>query len=605
MDLCETTLQLLLSHDASLYLGGRYGLTPHTAVSSAAIFGTLHGRGVPTVEPLCVLATSLQNTVGEHILKKRFTDAYTTLEQVDPEAEHELALLGDVALPIVHLTGSYSERIFHALRPRGVACGDEDHAQILPDGQRSDLVMLHGRQSAPDQILLTDMEVDDFTQRRSKLSGFVRSLLQKPSVSLGADRARDKTFLNLCRRRDARAAPIYVVDPRELDAVTADWGPDRVQHLRMTPSEFLARLRDARRGPPSRESPSAPPPPTPRASPPGPSPGRGPAPAPRAASEPSDDGPVEPPGGAPPRPPARIPIYVQLLDRRRFRVEVAPTMRVSQLASQVMTRFGLAEEGRVRALVDVARRPEAAGAPSAEQPAPDWTRCNPERTVAEEGIRAEDTVRVFGEPVAGAALSLRREKALGEIQPRLERLAREESARIEVHPNLPVLADRFDLTLHCGGWEVVEGALAPEHRVGARRVELSFPPEFPDAPPVVRWREPIIFHPNVDPKRGFVCLGALQEAFTPLFGPVELVRMLIDVAEYRSYDLHGVLNTEAAYWAQLHQADIQRRGGWAFQRVMERGPGEGERREEGEPLDFQPSPIAAGLSWLEEGEGST
>jgi hypothetical protein len=67
----------------------------------------------------------------------------------------------------------------------------------------------------------------------------------------------------------------------------------------------------------------------------------------------------------------------------------------------------------------------------------------------------------------------------------------------------------------------------------------------------VRWLTPI-FHPNIHP-RGGVCLGVLRERYTPGVGLAYLVRMLRDIVQYRNYDLEGVLNGEAARWAQSEE----------------------------------------------------
>lgn len=288
-----------------------------------------------------------------------------------------------------------------------------------------------------------------------------------------------------------------------------------------------------------------------------------------------DEGPTRPDPG--PDAPRRI--EVASLDGRVFRTLVNGTLRVSALASQFIRRF-------VHGDANSSRRERAVVEIEGED---GWIRCAGDRTIHEVGVREGDRLRVYNEAVAGAMDPKRHEAYLNDVQQQLEDLARRDD-RISVRPNLPQASDRYEVILRCGGWGPPEESALRPIRTYEQKVQIDYPAEAPNAPPIVRWTSEI-YHPNVKPKTGYVCLGALQESFTPLFGPQELVRMLIEVSEYRNFELDGVLNREAAIWAQLNPDIIVAHGGWAYQPTLEE-----KRDDETETqLSFEPQPTGVGL----------
>jgi hypothetical protein len=97
--------------------------------------------------------------------------------------------------------------------------------------------------------------------------------------------------------------------------------------------------------------------------------------------------------------------------------------------------------------------------------------------------------------------------------------------------------------------------------------------------PVVQFKTPM-FHPNVlrDPPAaqaaqvGFVCLGVLQEQYTPALDFGLLCDLIVDLASYRTYELRavhedgeglGYLDGDAVAWAKsgAGQLRIAQRGG--------------------------------------------
>ncbi|MCP4654033.1 MAG: hypothetical protein GY856_01305 [bacterium] len=271
-------------------------------------------------------------------------------------------------------------------------------------------------------------------------------------------------------------------------------------------------------------------------------------------------------------------IEIESLDGRVFRTNVQGNTGVSALAGQFVRQHvhgDRTSSRRERAVVDLERDGE-------------WRRLNGNATVHAAGVEDGDRLRIHSDAVAGAMNPLRREAALNDVQQQLEELAARDE-RIELRPNLPRAADRYEITLRCGGWGPPESSVDSPYRTQQQEVVLEYPADFPAAPPQVWWRSPI-FHPNVRPKDGYVCLGAFQESFTPLFGPVALVLMLIELSEYRNYELDGVLNREAAMWAQLRPELIAGHGGWPFQPTLK------EERDDEEPtLEFEEHGTGVGL----------
>jgi len=559
----RAALALLHTAQPRIYLGARYGLTPQTYISpekAHAFLGMNTGRKVH--EPFCDVARMLAKTIGLSALKQAFAEKYEEMEDVAPEAREELSLIEPIATGKVLVTGSYSSDLVANFSRLTTAFDDSGVSNIrldLSNGRNAYLITLHGWRANPAGALVSREEVDAFDQERKGISTLVRGLLhEKPWIVLGCDGAEDATFLRLCsevcRELGLGQRPIYVIDPRESEILFFEWPRDPLRHIRMRPLEFLRALEAHRPqpGPPSAPGPSEPPPP--------PADTGSEGEEAQSASGEEVPGPTRPAGSSSGSPRG---IEIVTLDNRVFHTTVPGNMRVSTLAAQFVRRHVHGDQSsarRERGVVDI------------ESGDDNWDRVNGNATIDEAGIKAGDRLRIYSDTVAGAT---RREELLNDIQLQLEGLAAHDR-RVEVRPNLPGAADRYEITLHCGGWGPPESAAEKPYRTDRQEILLEYPAEFPDAPPLVWW-DSKIFHPNVSQKNGFVCLGALQESFTPLFGPRELIHMLIEVSEYRNYELDGVLNREAAIFAQLHPELITEHGGWAYQPTLEEKGDKGEQ----------------------------
>jgi hypothetical protein len=112
---------------------------------------------------------------------------------------------------------------------------------------------------------------------------------------------------------------------------------------------------------------------------------------------------------------------------------------------------------------------------------------------------------------------------------------------------------------------------SPPRRIDEHEVLLVLPPDFPvKAPEAYFQRE--VFHPNVDPKSGLVCLGVLAESYRPGLHFGALCQTLVDMASYRNYELREGYNPAAAAWAGSDegQREITSIGGRAWGELDER-----------------------------------
>ena len=578
-------IALLRDGQPRIYLGARYGLTPHTRISpkqADSFVGSKAGKEYH--EPLCEIASILARRIGRKALQSTFADKYAELEEM-ADCRGELALLNPFAIGKIIATGSYSNRIVSSFDHVVTAFDGSGVSNIRPDANRRgvSLVMLHGWQSSPGSVLLTHEEVDAFESTQEEISKLLERLLvdENPWLILGCKPSEDRTFGRLCSEACDRLKgiqrPIFVVDPGETELINLDWPINPFRHVRMSVEDFLRAAASATPDPEPRSKPGPPPPPSPDEPVFVPDPDEPEPPAPPLGA-PGEGGKTEDP--PPPGPGAARRIEIVSLDGRVFQTNVPGNMRVSALAGQFVRRFVHGESSTPRRERVVVDHEQSEG----------WNRLDGNATIDEAEVRDGDRLRVYSDTVAGAVDPRRHEAYLNDVQQQLEALARQDD-RVKVKANLPQASDRYEITLDCGGWGPPEESALRPRRTYEQKLTIEYPAEAPNAPPIVRWKSEI-YHPNVNPKNGYVCLGALQETFTPLFGPQELVRMLIELSEYRNFELSGVLNRDAAIWAQLNPETIVAEGGWAYQPTLE------ERREEGPPepeLRFEPQPTGVGL----------
>jgi len=174
-------------------------------------------------------------------------------------------------------------------------------------------------------------------------------------------------------------------------------------------------------------------------------------------------------------------------------------------------------------------------------------RLNPTDTLHDAGVRPGDTLRVSPERTAGAINPMDRDAALARVR-------NEVLDFVDAHPgftaqsNSPVAPTEYLFNFSTKGF-------APSHfqdgwprHINDHEVLLVLPGDFPVQAPEVWWQTDI-FHPNIDPKTGFVCLGELQDQYRPALNMGVLCQLLIDLAAYRNYAETDALDMDAARWA--------------------------------------------------------
>ncbi|MCP4363867.1 MAG: hypothetical protein GY800_00990 [Planctomycetes bacterium] len=189
------------------------------------------------------------------------------------------------------------------------------------------------------------------------------------------------------------------------------------------------------------------------------------------------------------------------------------------------------------------------------------TRLDPRKTLHDAGVRPGDTLKVSPERTAGAISPLMRDEALARV--RNEVLAFAEShPDFEVEANSLVAPTEYLFRFQEKSFAQPVSLNSVPPFIEQHEVLVELPPDFPVKAPKAWWQTDI-FHPNIDPVTGWVCLGALQKLYRPSMNFKELCQMLLDLAGYRNYAVTEGHNKEAAAWALSAegQAAIEQIGG--------------------------------------------
>ena len=224
------------------------------------------------------------------------------------------------------------------------------------------------------------------------------------------------------------------------------------------------------------------------------------------------------------------PLIVEGPDGGRFAMErVRASTRVSDVARSVVNEYGPSfgaaapgQPGTQHATVSLVADNGTS------------LRLNPQDTLHDAGVRPGAVLRVHPERTAGAVNPLRREEALARARVQVNTYAAAHPG-FQVTANSPVAPTEYVFTFDVPGFSAADGAEAP-YRIDHHQVLLYLPPDFPDKAPEAWWQTDI-FHPNIDPKSGWVCLGPLQQFYKPSLDFNELCDLLVDIAAYRIYSV--------------------------------------------------------------------
>ncbi|MDX9954939.1 MAG: ubiquitin-conjugating enzyme E2 [Anaerolineae bacterium] len=257
--------------------------------------------------------------------------------------------------------------------------------------------------------------------------------------------------------------------------------------------------------------------------------------------------------------PETIQVYIESPDGERFECDLPADMPLSNVAADFF-------EERSWPTTDSRGRGQRAVVELVDANNPDRTkRLRGEQTVANAGLWNGAILRIHPESIAGRLDESTRVPALVSDHRAMEDLvswnryitfkANREHAPFEY--TVTFTYPSFVALSHDGHTPVT----GYEHRV---KIELGA--EYPRAAPSVRWLTPI-FHPNIHPENGNVCLGALRHRYLPGLGLGRLTMMLAEMVQWRNCDFTSALNKAAAAWAAdtAHWPFIFELGGSPFQ----------------------------------------
>jgi hypothetical protein len=166
------------------------------------------------------------------------------------------------------------------------------------------------------------------------------------------------------------------------------------------------------------------------------------------------------------------------------------------------------------------------------------------RTLPEQGVHPNDVLRVLVEMYEGGARSLRADRIDREWR-LLQRLARANPEYVEIlERTSSPLEEVFHVRLHNSPG--LEAASAPLVTRDEHTIRLGFTRFFPEVP-LECYVEEALFHPNVRPETGFVCLW---EEATPRDTAIQAVARAQAMAAFRMVNLGDAhrMNRQAADW---------------------------------------------------------
>lgn len=254
-------------------------------------------------------------------------------------------------------------------------------------------------------------------------------------------------------------------------------------------------------------------------------------------------------------------LYIESPDGQRFECEVSSDTKLSQLAADFF-------EERRWSGVDGRGRNQRAVVDLVDPERPDRTkRLRGDHTVGDAGLWKGATLRVFPESIAGRVDEQARIGALIADYNEMTELAEENThIRFEAESysnNAPTI---YKVTFDYPSFKALSEdgntpILSNEHRC-----EIELGANYPRESPRVRWLTPI-FHPNIRPADGAVCLGVLMDRYLPGIGMARVVTMLAEMVQWRNFDAIHCFNIVAGDWAVVpeHWEHIYEIGGSPFQ----------------------------------------
>jgi len=254
-----------------------------------------------------------------------------------------------------------------------------------------------------------------------------------------------------------------------------------------------------------------------------------------------------------------ISIFIEDTSGERFECDVPVDTELSTVAADFF-------EDRGWPTTDSRGRGQRAVVELVDPENPERTkRLRGEQTVDEANLEDGDVLRIFPESIAGRVDERERVTALVTDHQDMIDLV-EWNPRVEFKANTSHAPTRYEITFDYKSFRELSAdghtpVVSTEHRV-----EIILGADYPRRAPMVRWLTPI-FHPNIRPSDGAVCLGVLSDRYLPGLGLARLVIMLAEMVQWRNFDMTSALNDAAAEWAANtdHWEHIYDIGGSPFQ----------------------------------------
>ncbi len=254
-----------------------------------------------------------------------------------------------------------------------------------------------------------------------------------------------------------------------------------------------------------------------------------------------------------------ISIFIESPDGERFECDVPVDLQLNKLATDFF-------EAKDWPTTDSQGRGQRAVVEVVDPDEPERTkRLRGEQTVDETGLGDGSILRIFPEAIAGAIDERKRIRALITDRQELKDLV-EWNTKIHFSANIDHAPTQYTITFDHKSFTGIE-ADGHTPRIGTgHQVQITMGADYPINAPRVEWLTEI-FHPNIHPQNGAVCLGVLQDRYLPGLGLARLVTMLAEMVQYRNFDMSSPLNKQAAEWTMdpNHWPFIQAIGGSPFQ----------------------------------------
>ncbi len=255
-------------------------------------------------------------------------------------------------------------------------------------------------------------------------------------------------------------------------------------------------------------------------------------------------------------------LYIDSPDGERFECEIPASTQLSRLAADFFEVRGwpTSSQGQKQRAVVELIDPEDPGRSK---------RLGGEQSVGDAGLCDGAILRIFPESIAGRVDQRARMRALVADHRDMEDLA-SWHPYISFKANMTHAPFEYTVTFTCKSFVGLKADGDTPRIDDVHQVRITLKSDYPRSAPRVKWLTDI-FHPNIAPGGNTVCLGVLQERYLPGIGLKRIVTMLAEMLQWRNFDLHGVLNKEAAQWAadvERHWRYIEQIGGYPFQKPI-------------------------------------